>query len=174
MKKVIALILTIVMCLGLAACGNNETPDVPDSSSEQQSSELESLTDADSEDENSHYPVTITNVNYNKEPVEYTYEKAPERVITFWSNSLETMLALGLGDRVICAVGMNEESILPELKPELEKLKEEVKPFAEQEEDVLSFAQFGSVAQKFFERRRNRRFGVDSDGVDFKNKIHSI
>ena len=47
-------------------------------------------------------------------------------------------------------------------------------PFAEQEEDVLSFAQFGSVAQKFFERRRNRRFGVDSDGVDFKNKIHSI
>lgn len=60
------------------------------------------------------------------------------------------------------------------LKPELEKLKEEVKPFAEQEEDVLSFAQFGSVAQKFFERRRNRRFGVDSDGVDFKNKIHSI
>lgn len=60
------------------------------------------------------------------------------------------------------------------LKPELEKLKEEIKPFAEQEEDVLSFAQFGSVAQKFFERRRNRRFGVDSDGVDFKNKIHSI
>lgn len=60
------------------------------------------------------------------------------------------------------------------LKPELEKLKEEVKPFAEQEEDVLSFAQFGSVAQKFFERRRNRRFGVDSNGVDFKNKIHSI
>lgn len=60
------------------------------------------------------------------------------------------------------------------LKPELEKLKEEVKPFAEQEEDVLSLAQFGSVAQKFFERRRNRRFGVDSDGVDFKNKIHSI
>ena len=126
MKKVIALILTIVMCLGLAACGNNETPDVPDSSSEQQSSELESLTDADSEDENSHYPVTITNVNYNKEPVEYTYEKAPERVITFWSNSLETMLALGLGDRVICAVGMNEESILSELKPELEKMKNNV------------------------------------------------
>ena len=126
MKKVIALILALVMCLGLVACGNNETPDVPDSSSEQQSSELESLTDADSEDENSHYPVTITNVNYNKEPVEYTYEKAPERVITFWSNSLETMLALGLGDRVICAVGMNEESILPELKPELEKMKNNV------------------------------------------------
>ena len=126
MKKVIALILATVMCLGLVACGNNETPDVPDSSSEQQSSELESLTDADSEPENSHYPVTITNVNYNKEPVEYTYEKAPERVITFWSNSLETMLALGLGDRVICAVGMNEESILPELKPELEKMKNNV------------------------------------------------
>ena len=122
MKRVIALILALVMCLSLAACGNNETPDVPDSSSEQQSSEAESSVTEEPETD-SHYPVTITNVNYNREPVEFTYEKAPERVITFWSNSLETMLALGLGDRVICAVGMNEDDILPELLPELEKIK---------------------------------------------------
>ena len=66
-----------------------------------------------------HYPVTVSNFNYAREPVEFTYEKAPERVITFWSNSLETMLALGLGDRIICAVGMNEEEVLPELQDEL-------------------------------------------------------
>ena len=65
----------------------------------------------------------IRDSNYALEPVEYTFEKAPERVITFWSNSLETMLALGLGDRIVCAVGMNEEDVLPELKPELEKMK---------------------------------------------------
>lgn len=59
------------------------------------------------------------------------------------------------------------------LKPELEKLREEAKPFTEQEEDVLSYAQFGAVAEKFFERRRNRRYGVDSD-ADFQNKIHSM
>lgn len=59
------------------------------------------------------------------------------------------------------------------LKPELEKLREEAKPFTEQEEDVLSYAQFGAVAEKFFERRRNRRYGIDSD-ADFQNKIHSM
>lgn len=60
------------------------------------------------------------------------------------------------------------------LSPELEKLREEIKPLTEQEEDVLSYAQFGAVAEKFFERRRNRRYGVDTDGADFKNKIHSM
>lgn len=60
------------------------------------------------------------------------------------------------------------------LSPELDKLREEIKPLSEQEEDVLSYAQFGAVAEKFFERRRNRRYGVDTDGADFKNKIHSM
>ena len=60
------------------------------------------------------------------------------------------------------------------LSPELDKLRGEIKPLAEQEEDVLSYAQFGAVAEKFFERRRNRRYGVDTDGADFKNKIHSM
>lgn len=73
--------------------------------------------------EGSHYPVTIENVNYALEKTEYTYEKAPERVITFWDNSLETMLALGLGDRIILSVGMNEENLLPELKEEYERIK---------------------------------------------------
>ena len=36
------------------------------------------------------------------------------------------MLALGLGDRVICAVGMTEEDILPELQGEVAKMKENI------------------------------------------------
>lgn len=71
-----------------------------------------------------HYPVTIENVNFSLEKVEFTYEKAPEKVITFWTNSLETMLALGLGDRVILAVGQDEEGLLPELMDEYNKAKE--------------------------------------------------
>ncbi len=40
------------------------------------------------------------------------------------------------------------------LKPELETIKSEIDPkFIEQEEDVLSYAQFGNVATKFFEKR---------------------
>jgi len=60
------------------------------------------------------------------------------------------------------------------LKPELDKLKEECAQYAEQEEDVLSYAQFGQVAVKFFENRRNKRAGVDSDHVDMKNKVHPL
>lgn len=73
-------------------------------------------------EESSNYPLTISTFNYAKEPVEETFEKAPQRVLTFWGNSLETMLALGLGDRVICAVGVNRDDILPELQEEYDKV----------------------------------------------------
>ena len=60
------------------------------------------------------------------------------------------------------------------MEPELDKLRDEMKEWYEQEEDVLSYAQFGQVAVKFFEKRRNKMYGVDSDAVDFKNKIHPM
>ena len=41
------------------------------------------------------------------------------------------------------------------LEPELEKYKEELGDLCEQEEDVLSYALFPQVAQKFFENRKN-------------------
>lgn len=52
------------------------------------------------EDGDSHYPVTITTYNYENEPVEMTFEKAPEKVFayansnirSFWHLALETKL----------------------------------------------------------------------------------
>ena len=83
----------------------------------------EATTEAASESEKkTEYPLTISNFNYEKEAVEETFEKAPEKVITFWNNSVETMLALGLGDRVISAVGVDESTILPELQDEFDKM----------------------------------------------------
>ena len=83
----------------------------------------EATAEAASESEKkTEYPLTISNFNYEKEAVEETFEKAPEKVITFWNNSVETMLALGLGDRVISAVGVDESSILPELQEEFDKM----------------------------------------------------
>lgn len=73
--------------------------------------------------ESTKYPLTITNYNYEKEEVTYTYEKAPEKVVTIWNNSLENMLALGLGDRISMACGMEKEDILPELQEEAEKVE---------------------------------------------------
>ena len=60
------------------------------------------------------------------------------------------------------------------LKPELEKLKEEASEWAEQEEDVLSYAMFPQVAPKFFAKRRDAKYGVDSAHADAENKVHPV
>ncbi len=60
------------------------------------------------------------------------------------------------------------------LEPELDKLRAEIPQYIEQEEDVLSYAQFGQVATKFFENRRNAKAGINSDLVDTKNKVHPV
>lgn len=60
------------------------------------------------------------------------------------------------------------------LKPELEKLREECAEWIEQDEDVLSYAQFGQVAVKFFEKRRNAKYGIDGKHGDKENQIHPV
>lgn len=60
------------------------------------------------------------------------------------------------------------------LEPELEKLRSEIPPkYFEQEEDVLSYAQFPKVAMDFFEKRLNKKVGI-SDKADLKNKVHPV
>ena len=60
------------------------------------------------------------------------------------------------------------------LSPELDKLREEVKPWAIQDEDVLSYALFEQVAVKFFEKRKAKLYGLDAENADFENKIHNV
>ena len=60
------------------------------------------------------------------------------------------------------------------LEPELEKLKKECAEWTEQEEDVLSYAQFGQVSLKFFEDRRNKKYGIDGKHSDKEKMIHPV
>ncbi len=60
------------------------------------------------------------------------------------------------------------------IEPELEKLRKECAEWTEQEEDVLSYAQFGQVAVKFFENRRNAKFGLDGKHGDAANQVHPV
>jgi len=60
------------------------------------------------------------------------------------------------------------------IEPELDKLREECKPWTEQEEDVLSYAQFGQVAVKYFESRRNKKLGIDGEHLDMNSKVHPV
>ncbi len=60
------------------------------------------------------------------------------------------------------------------LEPELEKLKEECAEWIEQDEDVLSYAQFPKVAPKFFEKRRDKKYGIDSNHSNADKKVMPV
>ncbi len=60
------------------------------------------------------------------------------------------------------------------IEPELDKLRREAAEYIEQDEDVLSYALFGQVAEKFFENRRAAKYKIDPDMVDMKEKVHYI
>ena len=60
------------------------------------------------------------------------------------------------------------------LKPELDTLRKECAEWIEQEEDVLSYAQFGQVAVKFFEKRRAKKYNIDADHADKESAVHPL
>ena len=60
------------------------------------------------------------------------------------------------------------------IEPELEKLKAEAAKWAQQDEDVLSYAMFGQVAEKFFEKRRDKQNGIDAVHADKQNKVMPV
>ncbi len=60
------------------------------------------------------------------------------------------------------------------LEPELDKLRGEISEWIEQEEDVLSYAQFPKVALDFFEKRRNARVGINGEKLDKEKMIHPM
>ena len=60
------------------------------------------------------------------------------------------------------------------LKPELEDLRKECAEWMEQEEDVLSYAQFPKVALDFFKKRRDAKYGIDGKHADAEKEIHPV
>lgn len=60
------------------------------------------------------------------------------------------------------------------LNDTVEQFKNEIAEFYEQEEDVLSYAQFGQVATKFFEKRRDAKYGLDGKHDDIETKVHPV
>ena len=60
------------------------------------------------------------------------------------------------------------------IAPELDALREKIKPYMEQDEDVLSYALFEQVALKFFEYRKAKKYGIDADNSDASSGIHIV
>ena len=105
-------ILLAVLALLLAAC----SPIVKVHENEHRPAMAEQMDAA-------YTPVTIENINEKGEPVSTVYEKPPQRVVAVWQNSIETLLALGVGDRIIAGMGVpNVKYIRPEYRAAYEAI----------------------------------------------------
>ena len=56
----------------------------------------------------------------------------------------------------------------------LEKYREEIKEYIEQEEDVLSYALFPPVATEFFKYRRAQKYTMDPENYKEGEKVHPV
>ncbi|MEG1310754.1 MAG: ABC transporter substrate-binding protein [Romboutsia sp.] len=121
-KQDIIVILSMVLMLGIVGC----TP----VDKEKSSSVIEKSTNKDS-----HYPITIKTYNYKKEPVQLTFNKSPEKVVAIYQNSIETMLALGLEDKIISVSGLDHD-VKDEYKEAFSKVKY-VEDFTPSKESII-------------------------------------
>ncbi|MBE7037567.1 MAG: oxaloacetate decarboxylase subunit alpha [Ruminococcaceae bacterium] len=60
------------------------------------------------------------------------------------------------------------------IKPELDTIREKCKEYIEQDEDVLSYALFDQVAEKYFEQRRAAKYKVDASLADMTDKTYPV
>ncbi|MDR0524445.1 MAG: ABC transporter substrate-binding protein [Spirochaetaceae bacterium] len=57
--------------------------------------------------QDAYYPVSIVNYNFNGDEYTQVFEKAPEKALVVYQGCIETMIALGLEDRVIASYGLD-------------------------------------------------------------------
>ena len=93
-RKLKSLGLVAIMCVGLVGCASTETPS--DKSNTNQTA-------------TKGYPVEITTYKYNGDEIKTTYDKAPQKVLAVYQGSIETMLELGLEDKLVAAAGLDNE-----------------------------------------------------------------
>ena len=60
------------------------------------------------------------------------------------------------------------------MEPQLDKFREEIKEYIEQDEDVLSYALFPQVALAFFKQRKAEKYKIDNELLDQENKVYPV
>lgn len=112
MKKLMSLLLVVLMLFAVVGCAQNTDAEETDPEVK------EEVMTKDGEQ----YPLEIQTYNFAKEPVTITFEKAPEKVVAVYQNSIETLLALGLEDRIVAAAGLDHD-VKEEYKDAFSKIK---------------------------------------------------
>lgn len=151
-KWIAAGVLTVVVAIGVGTCYSN-TSDKSGKENKGIVKEKENekdvrITKKIQEDKNSYYPLTIKTMGPDGKEYETVYEKQPEKVIAVYQGNIETMLALGLEDKITAVAGL-EQDVLEEYQEPFEKLKnlEEFTPSketitAEEPDMIFSWASY--------------------------------
>ena len=126
MKRILSVLLAVIMIFTITACSQDPQEKEVDSN---QDVSREETSNNDNDD---HYPVSITTYNYQKEPVEITFEEEPEKVLAVYQNSIETLFALGLEDKIVAAAGLDHD-IKDEYKDSFKDVKYYDNPLTKEE-----------------------------------------
>lgn len=60
------------------------------------------------------YPLAVETLNSHGEKERQVFYSPPKRVVAVWQNSIETLLALGVGDRIIAGMGVPDGKYIRE------------------------------------------------------------
>ncbi len=145
-KKWFAVLMLVVLALGLAACGGGggsaDSGDAvqgaaPGDTAQTDVTNAESAdaeeTAAEADVQQTQYPLTVTDASGKQ----FTFEKAPERIISLAPSLTEVLFALGLDDNV---VGVNDWSDYPEeakSKPKVGGMEANTEAIIEAEPDLI-------------------------------------
>ena len=119
-NKLVLVLLAMIMLMGVFVGCNKNSAEAPKEKEEEVV--VEETTEESAEEESSHYPVTITTYNLENEPIELTFEKAPEKVLAVYQSSIDNMLALGLADKMIGAAAL-DVPVKDDVKADFEKVE---------------------------------------------------
>ena len=124
-KWLVAGILTVAVAIGVGTCYSN-TSDKSDKEKKEavKDEDNKNVKEAKgiSQDEMPYYPLTIKTKGPDGKEYETVYEKQPEKVVAVYQGNVETMLALGLEDKIAAVAGI-EQPVLEEYQESFSKLK---------------------------------------------------
>ncbi|MBR1698085.1 MAG: ABC transporter substrate-binding protein, partial [Anaerovibrio sp.] len=67
--------------------------------------------------------IVVNNYSTGGHPIQLHFQKPPKRIVAVWQNSVETILALGAGDKIVAALGIPFTDCL---KPEYREIYEKI------------------------------------------------
>ncbi len=112
MKKLLTALLVFLI---LISCGCSSVVKVNEGSSEKSKGKIDY--------NQNHYPQKIINYNSRNEKQEFTYYKPPQRIVAVWQDTIELLLTLGVGDRIVAGMGVPDKKyILSEYQHQYEKI----------------------------------------------------